>query len=530
MTNTLDLLSRGYFPRELPTAFTTEKFATVVSGASVPASFGGKVKAKLAQHSLAKVGHDRRLLSIPNPIVQYNLAASMVANWAEVERLTKRSFLSKSTPTVFSDKQRAVLPQFDHDDLPPLRLELRSKSKFVLKTDVSKCYQSIYTHCIPWAIHGKLLAKADHSTKHWGNLIDQWARRMQDDQTKGIPIGPDTSLVIAEIVLSAIDEDLSIKLGKSPGFRYVDDFEFGFKTKADAVEGLAAIRDALREYELDTNEPKTEIIELPAPIESRWVAQLRSFNFRNPAKSQKTDLMGYFDVAFECYKSNPKDNVLGYAVARLRPPQKDKVGLKIDPSNWSLVQHFLFQCIMVESGCFLKALELLIEYHILGYMVDLALLDDVLNTQIANLASSECGSEVAWAIWAMLFFGCSINDEATNALSKMRDPIVALLTLDAQNRGLLKGALDTTQWQLHMAENGLYEPYWLLAYEANIKGWLPSTTDFVLADPNFSFLKQAGVEFYDPTKTLIKVEAGTPIDETIIAPLRNMDDYLVETE
>jgi hypothetical protein len=39
--------------------------------------------------------------------------------------------------------------------------------------------------------------------------------------------------------------------------------------------------------------------------------------------------------------------------------------------------------------------------------------------------------------------------------------------------------------------DALYDEHWLLAYEANVKGWLPSVsgTDHVAADPNFGFLK-----------------------------------------
>jgi hypothetical protein len=49
-----------------------------------------------------------------------------------------------------------------------------------------------------------------------------------------------------------------------------------------------------------------------------------------------------------------------------------------------------------------------------------------------------------------------------------------------------------------MTKDGLYDEQWLLAYEANVKGWLPSVGggDHVNADPGFSFLKNAGVEFY----------------------------------
>ena len=48
-----------------------------------------------------------------------------------------------------------------------------------------------------------------------------------------------------------------------------------------------------------------------------------------------------------------------------------------------------------------------------------------------------------------------------------------------------------------MSADALYDEHWLLAYEANVKGWLPSVseTDHVAADPNFGFLKSRKVFF-----------------------------------
>lgn len=42
---------------------------------------------------------------------------------------------------------------------------------------------------------------------------------------------------------------------------------------------------------------------------------------------------------------------------------------------------------------------------------------------------------------------------------------------------------------------------WLLAYEAFIKGWLPSATgvDYVSKDDGFKYLQSENVHFYDPS-------------------------------
>ena len=86
----------------------------------------------------------------------------------------------------------------------------------------------------------------------------------------------------------------------------------------------------------------------------------------------------------------------------------------------------------------------------------------------------------------------------------MDDPVVVLLALDAHQRGLAPNCLNPTNWYSHMDQAGLYSEHWLLSYEANFKGWLPSTSggDHVGTDANFKLLKQLGVYFYDAQRTL----------------------------
>ncbi len=72
---------------------------------------------------------------------------------------------------------------------------------FEVVTDVSRYYGTIYTHIIPWIIHTKVIAKAKRKDLTLlGNLLDKKLRESNSGQTLGIPIGSDTSLVIAEII------------------------------------------------------------------------------------------------------------------------------------------------------------------------------------------------------------------------------------------------------------------------------------------------------------------------------------------
>ena len=60
----------------------------------------------------------------------------------------------------------------------------------------------------------------------FGNRIDALVRSCQDGQTIGIPVGPDTSRVISELMLCAVEAEMPRKLRDriASGFRYIDDF------------------------------------------------------------------------------------------------------------------------------------------------------------------------------------------------------------------------------------------------------------------------------------------------------------------
>lgn len=500
---TLDsLLYRGYFPRELPPAFVTSSFAsTVISNInSLPIDFapGSALAARLPKHSVVRLGLTRRNMGIVNPIPFFHLSRELVGNWGSLQNHYQKSSISKSSPKDDPNLGRAIITGSNFDDLLLARLRLRSTSKYILKTDITKFYPSVYSHSIPWALHTKSIAKAQQRNRQLlGNQLDFRVRNCQDRQTVGIPIGPDTSLPISEIVLSAADSLLQSKYANLNGIRYVDDYEFGVQTYSEAEAILNILQQVLQTFELSINFAKTKILELPLPLDPPWIIQLREFNFRNTTKHQRTDLLEYFSVTFELTNQHKTDFVLKYAVARLK-------GLVVDKANWDIVQDFLFQCMMVESGTFLPVLEHFMSAQQKGYVIDKSRISFVMNYQIIQNSKSGKSSEVAWALWALIFWSVSLSKEAADTLASSEDSVVALLALDASHRGLIPTGLDTTFWETFMNAQFLYEEQWLLVYEANIKSWLPSQggVDFVANDANFGFLKRNDVSFYDSNRLI----------------------------
>jgi retron-type reverse transcriptase len=74
--------------------------------------------------------------------------------------------------------------------------------------------------------------------------LDRLFQAANDGCTNGIPIGPVVSDLIAEIVLAAIDRELSRKLRRLDilAVRFKDDYRFLCKTEAHGVEVLKELQ------------------------------------------------------------------------------------------------------------------------------------------------------------------------------------------------------------------------------------------------------------------------------------------------
>ncbi len=158
---------------------------------------------------------------------------------------------------------------------------------------------------------------------------------------------------------------------------------------------------------------------------------------------------------------------------------------------------------MAEPGVIQPVLELLIDHNINKLPINLSLVKEVLNHTITTASPLGYTNETAWSLWGLIYWGLSVEKEASDAIAKTTDTVVALLALDANKRGLIQNGLDLKLWETYMTKTDLYGKQWLLSYEANIKGWLPTfqtSKDHVSSDTNFGFLKKNGVYFYDETR------------------------------
>jgi hypothetical protein len=505
MTSPLaNILARGYFPKELPPPFNTKSFGAFAETA--PAAFHldttrtgskGNLVSRPSVHNQARTGTLRRKLTIPNPVNQYQVASAVAEGWAELKSACMASPISLTTPRYLKHGARAIRRSSAFDAIPVARARSRTASRYLLATDLSQFYPSIYTHSIPWALHTKPVAKAranDYSLL--GNVLDLAIRNGQDKQTIGIPIGPDTSLVIAEAILSSVDAQLTGTITRR-GFRYIDDIACGFRTVAEAEETLGQLQHLIGDLQLQLNPRKTRIVELPSELEASWVPHLRLFAFRSStAGAQQTDLLSYFGRAFELAANQREEAILRYSVQRMR-------SVSIFGKNWSLYESLLLQCLSVEPGTAPAVIGELYKYR-LRMPLDRSRITESLQQLIEDHAPLHHGSEVVWALWGAICLGCTLDAKVVEKSLLASDPCVALCALHARAKGLVAGPVDVSTLEALMHGAELTDTQWLLAYEANVKGWLPNKNgkDFVTTHKHFGPMKTAGVSFYDEAATL----------------------------
>jgi len=142
-------------------------------------------------------------------------------------------------------------------------IQLALNYEYILHTDISDCYGSIYTHSIAWALHTKNIAKQKKTDKKLiGNIIDEQLRDMSFGQTNGIPQGSILMDFIAEIVLGYADLILSEKTQSINDFqilRYRDDYRIFTNNPQDAELITKHLTEILIDLGMRLNAQKTMI-------------------------------------------------------------------------------------------------------------------------------------------------------------------------------------------------------------------------------------------------------------------------------
>ena len=147
---------------------------------------------------------------------------------------------------------------------------LEKKFHSMLQVDISKCFPSIYTHSIGWAVKNKKLAKEQPKGSFDGNF-DELMQTTNYRETNGIIIGPEVSRIFAEVILQKIDlnlvdrmSELQYQISIDYDFRrYVDDYFIFYCSDRVRIDFMKSLELCLIEYKMYLNEAKTTILFRP---------------------------------------------------------------------------------------------------------------------------------------------------------------------------------------------------------------------------------------------------------------------------
>lgn len=553
-----DLIGRGYFPKELPPSFDTSDLAnnstsilsdwntifelnTNINSPTFPvaklleeskAQYRERKKkhrddfmsqygsSRAAIYSISKGKLSRRFLQIPNPKHFSILSEKITSYWANYEAVFKLSDYSKSYPVVeiAADKRSVSTNSRNVADFKNSLLKASIDKLIEVRVDISKFYPSIYTHSVSWALLGKEKAKyyfkqkdniealiargdADAALYKYAESVDNAIRACQERQSIGIPIGPDTSHIIAEIVACRIDSILKCKLSSIDlkACRYYDDYYIYVSSKDEADLVLKCLQLILSDFQLEINESKIKIREFPFAFEDEFTTILHTFDFKKT--NQSNNIKHYFSLIWAFAEQNPKktDWIFKYALKVF-----EFSAIVIQKKCWETFENLMIKTALIEPAILDIFTRIFITYKAYISIDSKEKIKRLINAIIRSHCPVKHSFEISWALWIAKTFEIEIEEQSANSIIETRDSVSNLILLDLINNStLVKGRPRISDIEAELKDDILMSENWLLAYEGVKKGWLtPIEMDLLDKNLFFKILKDKDIEFYKTTKQL----------------------------
>ncbi|WP_312608285.1 RNA-directed DNA polymerase [Agrobacterium pusense] len=518
------LLSKGYFPKELPPTFTTADFgalsieilgdwrtAKVFSTNEKVGKTASKKKRRDAYTydvdsaeaeiiTKPKRSYERRNIHITHPVPQALLAYELSQNWAAVQK-----WLSKQT---YSADEIRVSENFDRSikgiNFPLHRAKkayLEATSDWLVKTDITRFYPSIYTHSIPWAAYGKERVKSAMSS-YKGSLADRLdvlVRACNRNQTIGIPIGPETSRILAEIISARIDVDFHAKC-PSIGFgsvdRLQDDWNIGVETLERAENVLSVITTIYRAYGLDINGSKTSVQRIIASQQSAWTSEIGAFLSHRRGGLSGARLREFLNLCLRLQAEFASDPVINYALSVIESST-------VQPSDIESMESFLLKSAVVAPNSIERICRILLNLqHVTNKVSGRRIVDRFLILAERNLENGHL-YEAIWLLHTIRGLKRPVSSKRICDLAENTpSSALALILLDINSKGLGFAGLPKARWEAQISEESVLTDWtWLLGYEGFRHGWL-SDTKSLMATPFFKPMADRNVVFYDDKKNI----------------------------
>ncbi len=539
-------IRKGYFTKELPPPFYTEKMADNLNDikkqwqaifSQETTKLSGESKSDFKQRkcdfvnryssskswkfNISKGILARRPIEIPNPKHFIKVVELISEKWSDFQAVFTNSSFSSSYPIEETDQNKRAVKTLSKNvsDLRDRILDASVNKLIQVKLDISKFYPTIYTHIIPWCWIGKeeskkyfKMSKVDFEAEisannpsaigyDYSNKLDNAIRACQDKQSIGLPIGPDTSHILSELVACKIDEEFSNTYSNvnATGCRYYDDYYVFVNTNDEADIVIKGLQKILNKYQLELNDRKIEIDQYPIPFENEWVTDLNRFEFKSTNLSNS--IKHYFSLIWGIGQENKSrtDWVFKYSLKLF------EFGTVLIPKkSWRLFENLLLKTTLMQPAILDITTRIFITYSEHIDSVSKTKMKDLIEAVITNHSQVNHNFEVSWSLWLAKTFEIQIEESIANKVIETKDSsaILILLCLDKEHK-LVSGNPDYSTITSELTDNVLFSEYWILAYEAVRKNWLtPSNSSLIADNKFFSILNDLDVEFFDCSRQL----------------------------
>ena len=512
------IMEKGFYPENLPPVFAVENFYSSVlsSGLLDSEQIDRNRPLALARYNETKRGGQRRVFSTPNPLFFIDISAYLGQYRSLLARQLSKSHFSRSIPTYDANFHRALrIDSFS--EFIAFRRQVLSTSRYIVKTDISRFFHSIYTHSIPWSVHGKLQSKKDRSRRSsiiYANGLDYIIRQCQDQQTVGIPVGPDTSRIVSELIAGAIDTEFSRQAGKNiPVARLVDDVYIGASTADEAQNRLSNYRDAIRQFELDINENKTQIFDARQDLEPFWPVTIRreiqGFAPGFQMRGRESDLVSYLDEIIRIANRENDDGIVKYAIRQMDD-------CKLWSSYWRCLEPFLIRAAINYPHC-LDYVARVVSWRHRRHGVDQNKWQAVCQTIVSYHAPLGNDSEVVWACWLLKEIGRKLTSKQCESIISRCGPLSVVMMVDLVNEVGSMGRVKKRLIYDRLGDSPMIGSDWLLAYEAErLFGFslkMKNRKDYSV----YGELLEKGAQFYDPEAKPVVFQGVVDLEHVVEA-------------
>ena len=492
------LLRKGYLPEDLPPPFTSTAIADYFL-TNPPRNYLMRSNRRLraATYNASKRGMARRMFSAIHPVTAYDMAHFLTQHWRHFSDYFEQINVSFSIPSQPDNADRALTIN-SHSALEKEKSDRLSSYRFVATTDIARFYHSIYTHSIPWAYHGKAAAKSDTSVDSrqiFLNRADAILRNGQDGQTIGIPVGPDMSRALAELIATAIDLAFVDRLDgiDCTVLRHVDDVWIGTHTHADAERALSRYREAIREFELDINENKTGIFAEDFSFAHSWPSEISTqieFAINTPGTRGKDHLRSALENSFAMAVERNDDGILKYTLRYIDSNE-------LSDEHWDVVEPYLKRLSVHFGHTIDYVARILVWRHLSRGDLDVESWSTILGTTLDNHGRLGNDSEVCWIIYTHQILGIEINREVAGRIIRNCGALTLVALLHSVNRRHLNQAVleDVLERLENEEDTGRYWPVFL---EWKSRQW-PHHERVVLTTDIIQDLSRDEVCIYDQT-------------------------------